>query len=157
MEKTCPQCGEKSMQVDAVVICPHCYHIEVDDHKWEGKSGKCPRCKTDVKLFQTPGKGFVFHCHECHTVGTMVTEEEYNKKHYEISRDSVLGKKLFWLLEVPCPVWRSKHDIETQMKHCKTCEIKKVCDEHTNAIEEFCSHGNYEVYVSKDFIEIVHK
>ena len=153
----CPKCGSKYVKVDAIMVCPECYHIDVDDDKWQGKRSKCPKCKNEVKLFETTNKGHVFHCDHCHTVGNLFHEEDVQKKRYEIQKDSKAGKKLSWLLEVPCDYWTRKEEINTKLKYCKKCELKRVCDEHSKAVEEFCKNKDYEIYISTQFIEIVHK
>ena len=87
----------------------------------------------------------------------MFDEDNIHKKAYEIPKDSKLGRKLSWLIEVPCEFWTRREEPEIRLRHCKRCHLKLVCDEHSDAIDEFCKNKDYEVYVSKYFIEIVHK
>jgi hypothetical protein len=151
----CPKCDTKMINVDALDICPECYHIEIDDKRWKGKSSKCPKCKSKVKLFETPTKGHVFHCSNCDTVGNVFHHKDLEKKKYRIEKESQMGQKLSWLLEVPCPYWPRKQEVMKTI--CPKCTLKGVCDEHTEAIWEFCKHKDFDIYISADFIEIVHK
>jgi len=153
--KTCKKCGEDLVSVGAVHICSHCYEIEIEDDKWEGHRSKCPKCDTEVKLFPTHDKGKVYNCHNCNTIGHVLNEEEFHKKVYKIPKKSRLGKKLTWLFDVPCKYWLKKEEVASSI--CKKCDMKKVCDQHSKALEEFTKHKDVDVYFAGDFIEIVHK
>ena len=155
MGKTCQECETELVSIDAVDVCPECYSVDIDDSKWKGKKSKCPSCKQEVKLFGTPAKGHVFHCKDCNTVGNVFFEDDLHKKHVKIARTSKLGKKLSWMLEVPCQYWPRKDEVKETI--CPKCPVRQACDAHTNAIDKFCSHKEFEVYVSRDFFEIVHK
>lgn len=155
MSKKCPDCDATLVCVDAIDVCPDCYKVTVDNDKWKGKTSKCPSCKNEIKLFETPSKGHVFHCEDCNTVGNVFFEDELHQKHVKIAKTSELGKKLTWLLEVPCQYWPRKDEVLKTI--CPKCPVKEPCDAHTKKIDEFCSNKEFEVYVSSDFFEIVHK
>lgn len=155
MEKICPSCGEKFVTIEAIDVCPKCYHVSVDNSKWQGKRSKCPNCKEEVQLFETPAKGHVFHCADCSTIGSVFFDKDLHKKQVKIEKTSTLGRKLTWLLEVPCEYWLRKDEVLKTI--CPKCPIKSACDEHTTTIEQFCKNKNFEVYVHPDFFEIVHK
>ncbi|MBT4540406.1 hypothetical protein HOC35_02740 [Candidatus Woesearchaeota archaeon] len=154
-EKKCKKCGTELLNVGAIHVCPKCYDIEIDNKKWKGHNSKCPKCKSDVKLFQTHHKGKVYHCENCNTIGHVLNPEEFHKKVYKIPKKSLLGKKLTWLFDVPCTNWFKKDEVEKDV--CKKCEMKKVCDEHSEALYEFTKRKDVEIYFAGHFIEIVHK
>lgn len=156
--KKCKKCKTELVSVGAVHVCPECYEIEIEHEKWKGHSSKCPKCKQEVKLFQTHHKGKVYHCENCNTIGHVLNEEEFHKKVYTIPKGSELGRKLTWLFDVPCKFWVRKDDEEeVKKKICVKCEMKKVCDEHSKALEKFTKQKEVEIYLAGDFIEIVHK
>ena len=66
-----------------------------------------------------------------------------------------MGKKISWLYEVPCKDWKHREEIKDTL--CKKCDLEKVCEAHVNEIERFCKKKDVEIYIHKDFIEIVHK
>ena len=154
-KKTCQECQVPLVSIDAIDVCPECYGVNVDSSKWKGKTSECPSCKQEVKLFGTPSKGHVFHCQDCNTVGNVFFESDLHKRHVKIAKTSKMGKKLSWMLEVPCQYWPRKDEVVGTV--CTKCPIKEPCDAHTKAIGEFCKGKEYEVYVSRDFFEIVHK
>ena len=153
--KKCMNCFTEMITIGGLHVCPKCYDIEVDDKKWKGGKSKCPKCKSEVKLFPTHDKGKVYHCKECNTVGHVLNEKEFHKKVYKIPKKSMLGKKLTWLFDVPCPNWIRRDEIETEI--CKKCEMRKVCNEHSQALYEFTKNKDIEIYFAGHFIEIIHK
>ena len=153
--KKCKKCNTELISVGAIHICPKCYDIEIEDKKWKGHKSKCPKCDSEVKLFHTHHKGKVYHCENCNTIGHVLNEKEFHKKAYNIPKASKLGRKLTWLFDVPCQYWFRKDEIEKKI--CKGCDMKKVCDEHSQALHEFTNRKDIEIYFAGDFIEIVHK
>ncbi|MBT4824217.1 hypothetical protein HN695_04430 [Candidatus Woesearchaeota archaeon] len=153
--KKCKQCKTELVGTGPVHICPKCYEIEIEDKKWKGHKSNCPKCDSEVKLFQTHNKGRVYHCQNCNTIGHVLNDKEFHKKTYKVPKNSKLGKKLTWLFDVPCQYWFRKDEIEKDI--CKKCDMKKVCDEHSQALHKFTSRKDVEIYFAGDFIEMVHK
>jgi len=153
--KKCSKCKKELIRIGAIEMCPHCYHVEINDKKWKGHEADCPKCGAKVKLFPTHDKGKAYHCNKCNTIGHVLNHEDFHKKVYKIPKKSLVGRKLAWLFDVPCKYWFRKDEVSKKI--CPGCDMKKVCDEHSKALYNFTKNKDTEIYLAGDFIEIVHK
>ena len=157
----CPKCKYKCEESKVAVICPNCDYIHIKKFDWKGESIKCPNCKSNAKIYKNHGKGKTFVCDKCDTQGRYIDEQELHAK--VIDKSTELGKKLSWLFDVPSKIFH--HDDlnvfeerdECGKKHCPHCDVKKIIDVHNDEVIEFCDKHNIEIYVSNEYIEIMHK
>ncbi len=150
----CPKCGFDCVEDKASIVCPNCDYVTMKEHKWRGEHIECPKCQANAKIYRSHEKGGkTFMCDVCKTIGKLIDEEHFRTKVYEKKSD--VGVKLTWLFQVPCRYWYKKDLVSNKI--CPKCDIKEICDAHSDEIHEFCERKNIEVYFTKDYIEIVHK
>jgi len=126
--------------------------MDIKEEQWQGAVHACPKCGNDAKVFKSGKCGKVLVCEECNTITRFLDEESLKAKVY--AKDSSMGRKLTWLFEVPCKNWHKKEFVEKEV--CPVCSMKEVCDEHSREIDRFINKHKVEVYISADFIELVH-
>lgn len=153
MVKKCPECGHTCEETKVAIICPNCDYISMKKIEWQGDHITCPKCKNKAKVYKHSDTGKSFVCDNCRTVGRYIDENKLNNK--KLTRSSEEGKKLSWLFEVPCKYWYKKDAVENTI--CKKCDIRKVCDSHSKEIDKFSKRKDVEIYLHKDFIEVMHK
>jgi len=146
----CPKC-ECELEITKVAeICPNCSYTHIKKMEWKGETTPCPKCSKKARVFKSHGKGRTFICDSCEIEGRYIDEEEMNAQ--MVLKDSELGKKLEWLFHIPAKIFHHNNS-----KNCPHCHAKKICDAHNDEVVEFCESQNIDVYVSNEYIEIIHK
>jgi len=152
----CPNCGFECIIDQVSIICPNCDFVKMRDNAaMQNNTIKCPSCKHHAKVYHHRPDAKTFVCEHCNTIGRYIDIHALETKKYP--RSTPAGKRLSWLFEVPCRNWHKKDDPETHKKFCMKCDIRTVCNEHSEEIYRFCNKKNVDVYISQDFIEVVHK
>lgn len=159
----CPKCGFQCVVDQVSVICPNCDYVHIKEYKWQGPVIKCPTCGKKAVVYKSKIVGRTFVCDGCQTIGRYVDDEELHAKVYD--KNTEAGKKVAWLFEVPGKYWH--FDIEDdkllkdckscKQKHCAHCDVKNIVDVHQNEVVDFCDKHKIEVYITQDYIEVVHK
>ena len=149
----CPKCGFDCIEDKASIVCPNCDYVTMKEHKWHGEEIECPKCKKAAKIYKSHEKGKTFRCDMCKTVGRLIDEDHFKTKVYDKSSD--IGRKLTWLFQVPCKYWYKKDLV--RKKVCSKCDIREVCDAHSEEIELFSKKKDIEIYFTPEYVEIVHK
>jgi len=152
-EKQCPKCHFPLVEDKASLVCPNCDYVKIKTDEWKGIKIQCPKCDSHTKVYKSADTGKTFHCDKCKTIGRFVDEKELKAKVY--TRDSPTGKRLSWLFEVPCKYWHRRETVRS--KHCKVCDIRPVCDAHSDEIDKFLKKKKIDVFISGDYIEVVPK
>jgi hypothetical protein len=152
MVTVCPKCGHECIESQVAVICPNCDYLTMKKIDWKGDKTECPKCKSEARVYkhQEPGKSFV--CDNCKTIGRFFGKIKYSSK--VIQKESSLGKRLTWLFEVPCEHWRKRESFDDST--CQSCDMKNVCAAHSEEIQKLCRKKGVEVYMHKDYIEVIH-
>ncbi len=124
---------------------------------WKGEHIICPSCQQQARVY-IHHTGKLFHCLHCKNKGPILSEEAIDTRNYKVDKETPLGKKLSWLLEIPCQHWKRRELMPSlRKKHCANCEIKAVCDAHTRLINRFTKNKEYDIFISADSIDFVGK
>ncbi|MBS3158634.1 hypothetical protein J4206_05090 [Candidatus Woesearchaeota archaeon] len=157
----CPKCGFQCVEDQVSVICPNCDYVHIKEYKWQGPLIKCPSCGKKAAVYKSKAVGRTFVCDGCQTVGRYVDDEELHAKVYDKNSDA--GKKVAWLFEVPGKFWHVEDDSllkdckSCKQKHCAHCDVQNIIEVHQKEAVDFCDKHKIEVYITQDYIEIVHK
>ncbi len=153
MPTKCPKCDHECIENEVALICPNCDYLSMKKIEWKGDKTKCPKCNSMARVYkhQAPGKSFI--CDNCNTIGRYIDEKKFNTK--IILKDTPTGKKLCWLFEVPCEIWKKRDTLQDTV--CSKCDMRKVCEAHSEEIHKFCHKKGVEIYLHQHFIEVLHK
>ena len=156
----CPKCGFQCVEDKVSLICPNCDYVSIKEYKWQGPVIKCPTCGKKAVVYKSKSIGRTFVCDGCQTIGRYVDDEELHAKVYE--KNTEVGRKLAWLFEVPGKYWHVGDDFlkdckSCTQKHCAHCDVKNIVDVHQSEVVDFCDKYKIEVYITPDYIEVVHK
>ena len=156
----CPKCKFECIETKVAYICPNCDYLHIKKYEWVGDTTKCPKCGSNSKVYKNHGAGKTFVCDKCGVSGRFIDDKELKAK--VVDRTTELGKKLAWLFDFPPKIFHHEDDMfADEDEHCKDkkcphCDVRKIIESHEEEVADFCENHKIEVYVTDDFIEIIH-